>query len=198
MYVTILTVAPAQSGVNMMFAHDTEAALVFVAALVNSAGGDVDELADHAGLTAFLDAQQISGLRAGTPEELDAVRALRPRLEAAWNAEDEAEVVAIVNQLFAEAAALPRVTRHDGWDWHLHLTSPDAPLVDRLGTEAAMGIADLVRAKDLDRLRRCAAPDCDAVLVDLSKNRSRRYCDTGNCANRAHVAAYRARKARGG
>ena len=41
--------------------------------------------------------------------------------------------------------------------------------------------------------RICAAPDCQAVLVDLSKNRSRRYCDTGNCGNRQHVAAYRER-----
>jgi predicted RNA-binding Zn ribbon-like protein len=32
------------------------------------------------------------------------------------------------------------------------------------------------------------------VLVDLSKNSSKRYCDTGNCGNRTNVAAYRARK----
>ena len=31
----------------------------------------------------------------------------------------------------------------------------------------------------------------------LPKNRSKRYCDTGNCANRAHVRAYRERKAAG-
>jgi hypothetical protein len=33
------------------------------------------------------------------------------------------------------------------------------------------------------------------VLVDLSRNRSRRFCDVNGCANRAHVAAYRARRA---
>jgi predicted RNA-binding Zn ribbon-like protein len=31
-------------------------------------------------------------------------------------------------------------------------------------------------------------------VVDLSKNRSKRYCDSG-CGNRANVAAYRQRKA---
>ncbi|HOB06206.1 MAG TPA: CGNR zinc finger domain-containing protein [Propionibacteriaceae bacterium] len=31
------------------------------------------------------------------------------------------------------------------------------------------------------------------LLVDLSKNRSRKFCDTA-CANRAHAAAYRARQ----
>ena len=57
-----------------------------------------------------------------------------------------------------------------------------------------MGFLDLIREDQLDRLRTCAADDCDDVLVDLSKNRSKRYCDTGNCGNRANVAAYRARK----
>lgn len=179
----------------MQFTHDTEDALLMAAALVNTDRNDVEELADQGALAEFLDHHQISGVRAGTRDELDAVRALRPRLAAAWDAADKAEVVSVVNGLFAEVDALPRLIKHDGWDWHLHLTTADAPLVDRLGTEAAMGLADLVRAKDLDRLKRCAADDCSAVLVDLSKNRSRRYCDTGNCGNRAHVAAYRARKA---
>jgi predicted RNA-binding Zn ribbon-like protein len=58
-----------------------------------------------------------------------------------------------------------------------------------------MALVDVIREKELDRLRVCAAEDCNAVLVDLSRNRSKRFCDTGNCANRTHVAAYRARKA---
>jgi len=52
----------------------------------------------------------------------------------------------------------------------------------------------MIRSGELDRLRICAAADCDAVLVDLTRNRSRIYCDTGNCGNRQHVAAYRARQ----
>ena len=48
----------------------------------------------------------------------------------------------------------------------------------------------------LDRLHSCAAEDCDDVVLDLTRNRSKRFCDTGNCANRTHVKAYRARKAR--
>jgi predicted RNA-binding Zn ribbon-like protein len=31
--------------------------------------------------------------------------------------------------------------------------------------------------------------------MDLSRNRSRIFCDTGNCGNRQHVAAYRERRA---
>ena len=66
-----------------------------------------------------------------------------------------------------------------------------------MGTEAAMALVDVIRSKEMDRMLVCAADDCDAAVLDLSRNRSKRYCDTGNCANRAHVAAYRARRASG-
>jgi hypothetical protein len=56
-----------------------------------------------------------------------------------------------------------------------------------------MALAEVLRDEGAARLRGCAAPGCDGVFVDLSRNRSRRYCDTGNCGNRVHVAAYRAR-----
>jgi predicted RNA-binding Zn ribbon-like protein len=61
-----------------------------------------------------------------------------------------------------------------------------------MAVEAAMAVLDLVRAGELNRLRICAYPGCGNVLVDLSKNKSKRYCDTG-CSNRAAVDAYRAR-----
>ena len=37
--------------------------------------------------------------------------------------------------------------------------------------------------------------DCDGIVLDLSRNRSRRYCST-LCSNRNAVAAYRARTTR--
>ena len=64
-----------------------------------------------------------------------------------------------------------------------------------MATEAAMAFADALRSGELDRLRTCAADDCDAVLLDLTRNRSKRYCDAGNCANREHVRSYRTRQA---
>jgi predicted RNA-binding Zn ribbon-like protein len=54
-------------------------------------------------------------------------------------------------------------------------------------------VTDVIRMQELDRLRRCGADDCSDVLVDLSKNHSRLFCGT-TCANRTHVAAYRARR----
>ena len=57
-----------------------------------------------------------------------------------------------------------------------------------------MAFVDVVRTGELSRLRTCEFPGCGNVVVDLSKNRSKRYCDAG-CGNRAAVNAYRARKA---
>jgi predicted RNA-binding Zn ribbon-like protein len=39
----------------------------------------------------------------------------------------------------------------------------------------------------------CAESSCTGIVLDLSRNRSRRFCSTA-CGNRVAVAAYRARK----
>lgn len=173
----------------MAFTHDTDVALTATAALVNSAG----ELATTEDLADFVTRWQYTGQRLGTAAELARVQALRPRLRELWYADAE-RAVDIVNALLAEANAVPRLVKHDHWDWHLHATPPEADLAERLAVEAAMAMVDVIRAGELDRLHVCAADDCDDVLVDLSRNRSRRFCD-GGCGNRANVAAYRARRA---
>jgi predicted RNA-binding Zn ribbon-like protein len=178
----------------MVFAYDTQVALTEAAALVNTLSGGVDELETLAGLDAYLDRFPFSGEILRTERELAAVRAVRERLRSLWYAGSRAEAAKIVNDILAGADARPYLVKHDALDWHLHLTRPDAPLAQRIGAEAAMGFLDLVRSDELDRLSFCAADDCNDVLVDLSKNHSKRYCDTGNCGNRTNVAAYRARK----
>jgi predicted RNA-binding Zn ribbon-like protein len=182
------------SGVKMPFSHDTERALAETAALVNTVGLDGDTLVTLADFDDLLARYPYSGAIRRTPEELESVRALRPRLRKFWTVADRDEAAVLVNQILAEADARPYLARHDEWDWHLHVTRPGAPLADRIAAEAAMAFLDLVRADELGRLRICAAADCADVLVDLSKNSSKRYCDTGNCGNRTNVAAYRARK----
>jgi predicted RNA-binding Zn ribbon-like protein len=182
------------SGVKVLFSHDTERSLAETAALVNTVGLDGDTLVTLADLDDFLARSPYSGVIRRTQTELESVRALRPRLRRFWTAANRDEAATLVNEILDEADARPYLTRHDEWDWHLHVTRPDAPLADRIAAEAAMAFLDLVRADALDRLRICAADDCEDVLIDLSKNSSKRYCDTGNCGNRTNVAAYRARK----
>ena len=178
----------------MLFSHDTELALAEAAALVNTLSDDGDSLTTLPELAAWLAVHRVSGTQLQTADELASVRALRTQLRSMWTARDRDQAAGIVNALLEASHAQPYLSRHDEWDWHLHVTRHDAPLASRLGAEAAMGFLDLVRTDDLGRLRVCAADDCADVLVDLSKNKSKRYCDTGNCGNRVNVAAYRARK----
>jgi predicted RNA-binding Zn ribbon-like protein len=177
----------------LLFAHDTEMSLNEIAALVNTGRG-VEELPDVAALDAFVASWQWTGSRAHDQAELDAVRRLRPRLERLWHSTED-EAADLVNTLLRETNALPQLVKHDGWPYHVHATSAQAPLADRMAVDAAMAIADVIRAGELERLRVCAA-DCRNVLVDLSKNRSRRFCSV-TCANRVNVAAYRSRRAVG-
>jgi len=180
----------------MTFTHDTERALAGASALVNTLDGELELLPDLASLDEFVRAWGWTGERDHDNAELEAVRDLRPRLRRLWEL-DEQGIVQLVNELLREANALPQLVKHDQWDYHLHATPSQAPLATQMAVDAAMAFVDVVRGRELSRLRICAADDCDNAVVDLSKNRSKRYCD-GGCGNRAAVAAYRARKANTG
>lgn len=173
----------------MLFAPDVELALTAAAVLANSA----DELPDIPALDAFVERYRYSGDRTRGEAELKAVRALRPKLHRYWELDDEQALVDYVNELLRTGHALPQLRKHDEWDWHLHAEPPGAGLAQRMLVESAMAMTDVIRAGELGRLKRCADEQCDNVFIDLSKNRSRRFCE-GGCGNRANVAAYRARQ----
>jgi len=178
----------------MGFAPDTDVALRSVVNLINTAEAtDVDQLLTPADLDGFLAREGFTGSRTHTEGGLRAVRQLRTRLRGIWTSREE-DAVRAVNDILRAARALPQLVKHDHWDYHLHATTPEAPLEERMAVEAAMALVDVIRSRELDRLRVCAAPDCGAVVLDLSRNRSKRYCDTGNCGNREHVRAYRQRR----
>jgi predicted RNA-binding Zn ribbon-like protein len=175
----------------VVFTHDTEAALLAAVALVNSASAP-DTLTSVEDLASFLDEHEFTGVRAGDPAELASVRALRPRLRELMTS-DRDTAAGLVNDLLGEEHALPQLVRHGEHDWHIHAVAPDAPLAARMAVEAAMAMIDVIRADEMSRLDVCADPDCDGLVLDLSRNRSRRFCST-TCTNRAAVAAYRARQ----
>ncbi|WP_395308121.1 CGNR zinc finger domain-containing protein [Mycobacterium sp. AMU20-3851] len=190
----------------MIFTYDTELTLRAACTLVNSnrgasggADGTTDTIGGIPGLDAYLAEFGWTGRRDGDAAELAEVHRLRERIGRIWAvAEDEERTVGQVNALLSDTKASPWLTRHAEMpEWHLHLASIHDPLAQRMGAEMAMALADLIRGGELRRLKICAAPDCEAVLFDVSRNRSKIFCDTGNCGNRQHVAAYRARSREG-
>lgn len=181
----------------MLFTHDVIEALESAVDLVNSGARGEERLSSADEVWEFAMRHNYSVQPAGSKAELDRMRCLRGRLREAWVLADQGlrdEVVAWLNAAIDDSAARPLLTRHGEWDWHLHFTPLGAPIDQQTLAEVAMAIVTLFREGELERLKLCAGEGCDAVLVDLSRNRSKRFCDVGNCGNRANVAAYRARK----
>ena len=174
----------------MQFADDTIASLRAAVDLVNTAA-EPDTLTSVAALDAWYAEHGYTGRHDGDEAELATLRALRPVLRELLTADRDA-AARLVNKLLAEADALPQLERHDGLDWHIHAVPRDAPLDRRVVVETAMAMVDVIRSDELSRLSLCADDRCDGLVLDLSRNRSRRFCST-TCANRNAVAAYRAR-----
>ena len=183
----------------MIFTYDTDLNLRHAAALVNTAPGhgssEVEDLPDVASVLAWMDEWGWTGGRPTTADEVAQLHRVRARVHRLWQAPLD-EQVAEVNALLAAGNAVPRLVEHDDVGWHIHATDDDAPLAERFAVEVAMAMVDVIRAGERERLSVCSAEDCDDVYVDLSRNRSRKFCD-GTCGTRANVAAYRARKAAG-
>jgi predicted RNA-binding Zn ribbon-like protein len=175
----------------VIFAHDTEAALVAAVELANS-GLEPDTLTTVADLDRFFERYLYTGSHTHTRAELDAVRALRAPFRALFAAGRD-EAVGTVNRMLADAGALPQLVRHGDVDWHIHAIGPDAPLETRIVVETAMAMVDVIRADEMSRLSVCADEDCEGVVLDLSRNRSRKFCSVA-CGNRNAVAAYRSRR----
>jgi predicted RNA-binding Zn ribbon-like protein len=179
------------------FDADQIEAMAGCAELINSGRQrDGEQLTGLAAVQSFADRYAFQG-EPGIPADVRRLRAYRARLDeiaVACEAGDIDPAVDMLNALLAQAGASPQIASHHGRGPHIHVSRPDSPLADRMAAHFAMGLAWLVVAGEAGRMRSCASPTCNDVFVDLSRNRSRRYCDSRTCGNRLHVAAYRARK----
>jgi hypothetical protein len=180
----------------VIFSHDTEHALLAIVGLVNTSPELAGEegLPDVDALAGFVGEYDVSEVGTLDADDLVAVRRLRGRLHQVFLAESDAAAAGLINDIIAVAPMTPRLTDHDGFDWHIHYFAPGASLAEHLAVDGGVALAQVLAAGEYDRLRTCAAPDCAQVLVDLSRNRSKRYCDARTCGNRLHVAAYRERQ----
>ncbi|PRX44989.1 putative RNA-binding Zn ribbon-like protein [Prauserella shujinwangii] len=97
--------------------------------------------------------------------------------------------IALVNDLLADSACRPFVSRHDGLPAHLHYSGEDDGPVRRVQAYTAGGLAHLL-CDDPSRCGTCARDGCAVVFVDTSRNGRRRFCST-RCATRVHVARHR-------
>jgi predicted RNA-binding Zn ribbon-like protein len=180
----------------VLFSHDTEHALACAVDLVNSAASvsTDDQIPDLDALGDFVVRHEVSEVSALSLDDLRSVHRLRALVRPVFDAEDDRVAARCANVLVSHASVNPRLTDHDGYALHIHYFAPGASLAEHLAVDCGMALAQVIASGERERLRRCAAPGCDQVLVDLSRNRSKRYCDARTCGNRLHVAAYRERQ----
>lgn len=180
----------------MLFAPDTAESLEFAVVLVNTHPGasrsGTDELSTTAQLMELVSSVGYTGRFDRDAAELADVVATRLLLHDVWELPRD-DAVPVVNGMLRDAAALPFLVRHDGHDWHLHATEASAPLAERIRVEVGLALFDVIRSNEWGRLRSCAADDCTGILVDLSRNGSKRYCSV-RCSNRVNMVEHRARQ----
>jgi predicted RNA-binding Zn ribbon-like protein len=85
-------------------------------------------------------------------------------------------------QQAAQHATLVPSDEHFEWQFdpaHDNLEAPLWPI--------ARSAADLLSSDRLHFVRACAAPNCEWLFLDESKNHRRRWCDMTKCGNRAKV-----------
>jgi predicted RNA-binding Zn ribbon-like protein len=84
------------------------------------------------------------------------------------------------------------------WDWKRDRAEL---ALDQLLWPVIRAAADLLTGPELDRVKECPGEGCGRLFVDLSRNRSRRWCDMDHCGmlvkSRNHYAKIRKAKQAG-
>jgi len=67
--------------------------------------------------------------------------------------------------------------------------------LDRMLWPLLRAAATLLVSDQIGRVQACAADDCGWLFLDMSRNRSRRWCDMADCGNRAKARRFKERHA---
>lgn len=166
---------PGDAGGGAVTAPAGEATLK---AIADALGGD----GRHRPVVTAADAEQLADL---------AVR-MRVVFEAA-HAGDTDRAATEVNALLLDTNARPQLDRTGAPGWNLHFHGADDSLANGWAAGCAAGLALALGSDLAGRLGVCAAPVCDRVFVDASRNSKRRFCSS-QCLSRVKAAAHRARQ----
>ena len=190
-----------------MFNAEINRALTAAADLINTAQGlksakkTPDALDTVKGLKRYLaerDPELAWPVSTTDKKQLEKVRSLRDQLRTIWfSAPVTGEIdVEVINRLLQGVGTELVVTGSEkDPEFHQRPIPASAQISDVITAPVAAALVHLVTHEETGRLRICRGEDCEAAIVDLTRNRSKLFCDFGNCANRAHVRAYRARQA---
>ncbi|MFD6878542.1 MULTISPECIES: CGNR zinc finger domain-containing protein [unclassified Streptomyces] len=122
------------------------------------------------------------------------LRAAALRMAGILAETDEDRTAEALNALLEECGTRPRLTRHDGHPWHLHVDRGDgAHWGDWFLASGALALAQLLTEHGRVVWGACAATGCGRLFLGAGPGSVRRYC-SGTCSTRARVAAHRRRR----
>lgn len=126
--------------------------------------------------------------KAPVPKEFDQALALREAVYRLFDAQAQAKPAApkdleALNQALARAPARTTLKRgKEGYAWDVD-TRPGTALA--LLAPVLWSAGDLLAGPRLDRVRKCANPECGWLFLDDSRAGKRRWCSMSACGNRA-------------
>jgi predicted RNA-binding Zn ribbon-like protein len=125
--------------------------------------------------------------RPPTAREFETALALRETIYRLFNAQAEGKTapreLEALNQALAHAPARTTLKRgRDGYSWEVEAKSATALA---LLAPVLWSAGDLLAGPRLDRVRRCANPECGWLFLDDSRAGKRRWCSMSACGNRA-------------
>ncbi|MGD2185558.1 MAG: CGNR zinc finger domain-containing protein [Desulfobacterales bacterium] len=83
------------------------------------------------------------------------------------------------------------VKTEDGFQWDL---AGNKAKLDWILNPVIRSAADLLISEEFKRIKKCADPICGWLFLDISRNRSRRWCDMSACGNRAKASRFYKKK----
>ncbi|MBD8518898.1 CGNR zinc finger domain-containing protein [Plantibacter sp. CFBP 8804] len=129
-----------------------------------------------------------------SPAQLDRACELRESIHvvataAASKARLPAAATRMLNSCSTQGHATAVLTKEGELRWHLETASVE----DALSVIAADAIALVSGGRD-GRLAVCSSATCQAVFLDSSQSRTRRWCDMNSCGNRQKKDRLRAKQ----
>ena len=150
---------------------------------------DLVEWSRTAGILDDAETEELLNPGAQSPQHMESVyrrgvelreATYRVFLAACEDASPEADDLALINQVLSEALSHTRIASVDGVYSLEYDSNPPESILWRLAANAS----ELLTSGDLTRVKRCASEECGWLFLDLSRNRSRRWCSMESCGNR--------------
>jgi predicted RNA-binding Zn ribbon-like protein len=99
-----------------------------------------------------------------------------------------------LNSALREASAYAQIIAVKGsidWAW-----GGDGSELDRMLWPVARSAAEVLTGEEIHRVGECHGEGCGWLFMDMSRNRSRRWCDMQECGNRAKAIRHYRRKSK--